>query len=712
MCLWVAKELIIYMKLNMKKLLAIILIIGSLIYGLSTNAQMDLWKYVSGLLQPVVSTWSVYAPSNLRFDGEIQPDGATCAANQILKRTGVNDWDCATDAGEFSTTTNDYWGSQRAGTAIDWSSGFNLDATGAWTGTFDGYQGADLLTRADFYSTTTSEIAEGSNLYYTEARVKGVINATTTLTIDINGNASTATNLAANPTDCASSETAAYQIDASGNLTCSSFYNSLSDISLTEGYIIVGNNAGVASATSTMTINADTGAVIIGGTLNVTGQITGNVTGALTGNAATATALASNPTDCAANQFANTIAASGNLTCAAIADADVPDTITASSYLLLAGGTLTGILNGTNIALTYGLSAATSTITTLTGSLVGNASTATALAANGANCAAGQYPLGVNASGAVEDCTAAGAGGGGSNWSFSSPNAISPTTTVGIIVNASSTFTGNLTAGANNGLVVGSSYVTIGGGTTNLAAVLRVRALSGIDHTVAFITNDFVAGTTGSQFALLFGAATGNTYSELRALDVGGSTWNNLVMQSGGGNVGIGTTGPSSKLTLFGGNMAVSTDGSATTTISSAGSTFAGGITGTLTGSASLNLLRTDWFTTTTQETITSLPSQFLYPAFTYSTTTWSGTTTIALGAAYTAETWSGVKCFSNVGTLVLAFGDGTNKMNSVAVSTTVGEVSLTTNNAFTADEKRYAEIGSPATAPTVISCTIKKVLK
>jgi len=41
----------------------------------------------------------------------------------------------------------------------------------------------------------------------------------------------------------------------------------------------------------------------------------------------------------------------------------------------------------------------------LTGAVTGNASTATALAANGANCAAGQAPLGVNASGAAESCT-------------------------------------------------------------------------------------------------------------------------------------------------------------------------------------------------------------------------------------------------------------------------------------------------------------------
>jgi hypothetical protein len=64
-------------------------------------------------------------------------------------------------------------------------------------------------------------------------------------------------------------------------------------------------------------------------------------TGAYSGSAAQ---LASDPSDCSANQFAQSIAASGNLTCATIADADVPDTITASNYLPLAGGTLTGNL--------------------------------------------------------------------------------------------------------------------------------------------------------------------------------------------------------------------------------------------------------------------------------------------------------------------------------------------------------------------------------
>ena len=53
---------------------------------------------------------------------------------------------------------------------------------------------------------------------------------------------------------------------------------------------------------------------------------------------------------------------------------------------------------------------------TIAGSITGNAGTASALAANGANCSAGYYPLGVDASGAVEGCTVAGSGGGATRY--------------------------------------------------------------------------------------------------------------------------------------------------------------------------------------------------------------------------------------------------------------------------------------------------------
>lgn len=120
-----------------------------------------------------------------------------------------------------------------------------------------------------------------------------------------------------------------------------------------------GSGGGAATSFDQLTAGTNTDQLVIGdgGSLSATG--TGTIA------ATTAAALAANPADCAANQFANAIGANGALACAAIADADVPN----------------------NITITL-------------------AATATALAANGANCSAGQFPLGVDASGAVESCTA------------------------------------------------------------------------------------------------------------------------------------------------------------------------------------------------------------------------------------------------------------------------------------------------------------------
>lgn len=100
------------------------------------------------------------------------------------------------------------------------------------------------------------------------------------------------------------------------------------------------------------------------------------------------------------------------------------------------------------------------------------------------------------------------------------------------------------------------------------------------------------------------------------------------------------------------------------------------------------------------------------YPAFTYATSTaWTGTTTIPIGTAYVAETWNGAQCFTDVGTLQVSFHDGTNRMDWINASTTVGTNTFTTNNTFVAAEKRYVDVGTPATSPTKISCTVNKSL-
>jgi len=108
--------------------------------------------------------------------------------------------------------------------------------------------------------------------------------------------------------------------------------------------------------------------------------------------------------------------------------------------------------------------------------------------------------------------------------------------------------------------------------------------------------------------------------------------------------------------------------------------------------------------------TATSTLINYQPASFTYATSTaWSATTTIPLGVAWEAETWSGVKCFTDTGTLNVDFNDGTNKMNLFNASTTVGTIDLSTNNTFTASEKRFVNIGTPASTPTKISCTVRK---
>jgi hypothetical protein len=117
-------------------------------------------------------------------------------------------------------------------------------------------------------------------------------------------------------------------------------------------------------------------------------------------NAATASALAANGSNCSAGSYPLGVSAAGaaeSCTAANTTDPMVP-----------ADGTLnvTGALTATSTGTFSHVASTTAAITTVTGALTGNASTSTALAANGANCAAGSYPLGVDASGAAESCVA------------------------------------------------------------------------------------------------------------------------------------------------------------------------------------------------------------------------------------------------------------------------------------------------------------------
>ncbi len=303
------------------------------------------------------------------------------------------------------------------------------------------------------------------------------------ITVDL---ATTASALASNPSDCSANQFAT-TISANGNLTCASitdadvsdtltaslFVGSGSttnaiDLATTEvsGYLratnlqVVAADLGAADVninlgntngsfntnlmidgvvTASSFVGALTGNVTGDVTGDLTGNVTGNVTGALTGNASTATALVSNPSDCSANQFANAIAANGNLTCASITDADVSDTLTIGSSSTVADAALssnvtklgsaidlatsevTGTLRAYNLqAAAADLGAADLTVNlsnnngsfntnlvldgsvtagSFIGALTGNSSTAAALASNPSDCSANQFATAIDASG-------------------------------------------------------------------------------------------------------------------------------------------------------------------------------------------------------------------------------------------------------------------------------------------------------------------------
>ncbi len=126
--------------------------------------------------------------------------------------------------------------------------------------------------------------------------------------------------------------------------------------------------------------------------------------------------------------------------------------------------------------------------------------------------------------------------------------------------NSQTEFVGSNDATASRGWLFKSSVNPImfisqngnvGIGTTNpYSTRTQITAASGDVNPLRVTTNDFVGGTTGSSLALAFGAASGNTYGAIQALSAGASVWNNLVLQSGGGNVGIGTTSPTALLAI------------------------------------------------------------------------------------------------------------------------------------------------------------------
>lgn len=105
--------------------------------------------------------------------------------------------------------------------------------------------------------------------------------------------------------------------------------------------------------------------------------------------------------------------------------------------------------------------------------------------------------------------------------------------------------------------------------------------------------------------------------------------------------------------------------------------------------------------------TLKSVTNQRLYYA---TTTAWAGTTTVAFEVGY-GDVLNTAKCFTDTGTVNVHIGYGTASTSLFNASTTIGTITFASNNTMTAGVKVVADIGTPASSPKSVVCTVNSTL-
>ena len=181
--------------------------------------------------------------------------------------------------------------------------------------------------------------------------------------------------------------------------------------------------------------------------------------------------------------------------------------------------TATSPLSLSNAISVIGGSASALSISTA-GTWSGNAGTATALAANGANCSSGSFPLGVDASGAVESCTVA---------------------TTGTVTSIATTYPitgGTITTTGTLGIAFGTTTANTWADTQTFTKAITIS--EGTTATSTFNGNIWVKGNTqldGLVFANVTLTQSGNV--RIENLNVTGTvdldTFTSAILLTGAG---------------------------------------------------------------------------------------------------------------------------------------------------------------------------------
>jgi hypothetical protein len=105
---------------------------------------------------------------------------------------------------------------------------------------------------------------------------------------------------------------------------------------------------------------------------------------------------------------------------------------------------------------------------------------------------------------------------------------------------------GTASAGTERVRIDSSGNLLLGTTSATYGGQLTVKSVG--QTSLSLQNSNFVAASAGTQLNSYFGATTGNTYAALQVNSGGGLAFNDLVLQPNGGNLGIGTTSPISRL--------------------------------------------------------------------------------------------------------------------------------------------------------------------